>query len=368
MKKANTAFFENLVITMIFLVILQTFLEDFFVLLGLSWSLRRGLIVSGLVFDLFFSMEFFARMYNALSRGRLKDYIVHDRGWIDFLASIPLLLLNSGPGALTLIFGGTTVLGLAGVLNVLKIVKAVRIARILRLLRVLKVFKQIKYADSPMAQRHISKITAITITTFVSVIFFVNIVSDLASLGDAETKLQDYRSTRVQLIQGSDEPGIRTIADLDDELLIIKRNGSTIYTMFDNDYYRREFGPMDYVYMEEGVYGVFFDMRGLNRIQARESLSYFLIIISLTLVFLLYYSPHFAITLSDPIHVMVRGMKEKHYNLEVKRQERYREDDVFELADAYNEVFLPMKSRQEGESEMEGDLHIDDLDDLFEDL
>ena len=69
------------------------------------------------------------------------------RGWVDLAASVPLILLNSGPAVLALAAGGVSVLGLGGILNVLKVIKAIRIARILRLLRVLKIFKQIKYAD-----------------------------------------------------------------------------------------------------------------------------------------------------------------------------------------------------------------------------
>jgi hypothetical protein len=46
-------------------------------------------------------------------------------------------------------------------------------------------------------------------------------------------------------------------------------------------------------------------------------------------------------TVSDPIYVMRKGMEENGYNLEVKEDPRFPEDDIFALARAYNETFLP---------------------------
>jgi hypothetical protein len=77
------------------------------------------------------------------------------------------------------------------------------------------------------------------------------------------------------------------------------------------------------------------------------------------LAYLLIYSPHFALTVTDPIHVMRRGLEETDYNLEVKVPERYQRDDIFELAKLYNEKYLPLKDRaqnEEGESLIQLDL------------
>ena len=78
------------------------------------------------------------------------------------------------------------------------------------------------------------------------------------------------------------------------------------------------------------------------------------------------YSPHFAITVTDPINVMSRGMVEKSYNLEVAIPELRKSDDVFRLARAYNEEYLPLKERSAGEEEgMALDIKIDDISDLL---
>ena len=55
----------------------------------------------------------------------------------------------------------------------------------------------------------------------------------------------------------------------------------------------------------------------LRKIQSKENLIYFIMIIVLVISYAVFYSPHFAITVSDPIHVMRRGLEEKSYNYAV---------------------------------------------------
>ncbi len=371
-NRKQGAFIENIIIVIIVLVLVQTFIEDLAVLVGWSWDLRRILIFTGLGFDIFFVVEFLTRLFYAISEGRAKQYFFYERGWIDFLASVPLLMLNSGPTSISLIIGGTTYLGLGGFLNVLKVVKAVRIARILRLLRVLKIVKQLKYADSVMAQRHVAKITTITITTIVFAIFAYVIISPYIGLPStdeiyakrhAETTMQVYNN----LQEGNSDEAL-SIAEQSADLMLIKTGGQTIYSQYDNAYYEVYFGPGDYRYVGRTPYAFFFDARDMNKFQSKDNLLFFVIIVILVIVFIVLYSPHFAITVSDPIHVMKRGLEENSYNLEVKIPEEYKDDDVFELAKNYNEVYLPLKDRSNAE---EGgdmvELKIDDFDDLFED-
>lgn len=89
---------ENIVVVAILLVLVQTFLEDYAVIAGWSWDIRRVLLFTGFGFDLFFTVEFLTRLYVSFVNRRAGRYFWHERGWIDLLASIPLLLLNSGPG------------------------------------------------------------------------------------------------------------------------------------------------------------------------------------------------------------------------------------------------------------------------------
>jgi hypothetical protein len=158
---------ETVVVVGIILVLVHTFLDDFAVVAGWGVRARSWLIWAGLGFDLFFTVEFFTRLYIALSNRHGTTYFFRERGWVDFLASIPLLLLNSLPHALALLAGAGLLSGLGSFMNVLKVIKAVRIARILRLLRVVKLFRGIRYARSPMAQAHVSSITTIAVSILV---------------------------------------------------------------------------------------------------------------------------------------------------------------------------------------------------------
>ncbi|MDC7126647.1 MAG: ion transporter, partial [Spirochaetales bacterium] len=315
-------------------------------------------------FDLFFTIEFLVRLYLAILHNEVREYFVKRRGWIDLFASIPLLIFNSGPAALAVILGGTAVSGAAGILNVLKVIKAVRIARVLRLLRVLKIFKQIKNTDSVMAERHVTKITTMSVTAFVGVLLFSSIIIQLFSLPTMERE----NSQELINVMLKYNDGEKDVVDLYPKILIIKENGETVYTKYDNEYYNHTFGYTDYAYSEYEGNEFFFDIRGIERVQAMDSLMFFIIILVTVIVYTIFYSPHFAITVTDPIHVMRRGMDEHGYNFEVKIDPEFADDDIYKLAESYNNVFLPMKDRNKTDEEPDADaleLKIDDIKNMF---
>lgn len=364
MEKKKVKVLENIVLITIFLVLIQTLVEDLSIVLGWSWKTRSSLIIAGFCFDLFFTIEFITRIFIAINKGKLREYLVIQRGWIDLLASIPLLLLNSGPAVGAILLGGSVIGGVAGILNVLKVIKAVRIARVLRLLRVLKLFKQIKNENSIMTQRHISKIATIGVSFFVGVLLLMSVITQLFSLPTAE---RENNEQLVQIMIAYHE-GNEAVVDICSNLLIVKEAGKTIYSRYENDYYKTNFGFADYTYSEYMDKEFFFDNRNMEKIQSMNSLLYFVIILCIVIAYTLFYSPHFAVTVSDPIHVMRRGLNEKNYNFEVKIPKDFKKDEVFELAKSYNENFLPMKDRMQVDDESDAEsleLKIEDIDSLF---
>lgn len=370
MKKKGS-FLESLVMTAIFLVLVQTFLEDWSVVVGWSWGIRRILTVTGFGFDVFFTLEFLIRLYFAVYRGRVKDYIFHERGWIDFLASVPLLLLNSGPSVLTLWAGETAAFALGGSLNVLKVVKAIRIARILRLLRTLKIFKHIKNAESVMAQRHVTKVATIATSMLVFGLFLFTLLSAPLGFPSAEDLFNAEKETIIRNIPPGAEKNpevIKNYAATEESLLLIKYRGQTVYTRYDNHYYDQWYGPGDYDYTLQDSWEFFFDNSQVAAVNAKMNLMFFFIVVVLVLAYLLLYGPHFALTISDPIHVMRRGLEEQSYNLEVKIPQRYKDDDVYRLSALYNEVYLPLKDRTREQDGQTGslDLKMEDLGNLFD--
>jgi hypothetical protein len=262
---------------------------------------------------------------------------------------------------------------MVGFLNVLKVVKAIRIARILRLLRVLKIFRKIKHADSVMAQRHVSRITALSVSVFVFGLLAFTIVTTLLNAPSVDQAFQERNLDLVRYIEQeglanpADADRLEGIAGFEHSVLLVKEAGRTRYSRFDNETYRREFGPGDYGYLESGEVGLFVDLRTLNAEQARNNLLYFVVIVAMVGAILFFYSPQFALTVSDPVHIMRRGMAEKAYNLEVKIPERLKQDEVYKLAALYNEVYLPLKDRSGGDDDSGIlDLKMEDLGDIFE--
>ncbi len=63
---------------------------------------------------------------------------------------------------------------------------------------------------------------------------------------------------------------------------------------------------------------------------------------------------------------MRKGLEDDSYNLEVRVPDRYKDDDVYQLADAYNRIYLPMKDRQKGQDDGKSSLlKLDDVKDLL---
>lgn len=373
MRTKLVAILERIVVAAIILVLVQSFFEDLAILLNWSWPVRRSLLLAAFAFDLFFTVEFLTRFFFAFTSGRAMRYMFRERGWIDFIASIPLLLLSSGPMVFAVLAGGAPLIGVGRVLNLLKVIKAIRIARILRLMRALKIFEHIKHADSTMAQRHVSRVTTISVSLFVFVLFGVSIIDATLDLPGLDSQYRDSALSVASFVEEhsyaseQQETSLGRFAGQQQAILVVRDGDHTRYSRYENDFYETYFGPADYTYLRSGSVGVFLDLRPLNQDQARDGLIYFALIVSSVLGFLFIYGPHFAVTVSDPIHVMSRGMREHNYNLQVQISERLKRDEVFELADAYNHQFLPMKDRNANSDSGMSDLQLDDLGDLFDD-
>ncbi len=353
--KRGVAFFENLVVVAIVLVLIHTLVEDIANMFSWSWTSRQILIYSGFLFDLFFSIEFLLRFFNSLFRGKVLHYLRDERGWVDFVASIPLLVFNSAPAALSVYLGVSNIATAAGTFGALKVVKAIRIARVLRLLRFLKIFRHIKHVDSAMAQRHLSRIATTSVTIVILSLVSFSLFSNLLAFPDLGDTFEEYtvEALNSRVDANLDIERIEELASLRPDILIFRRGGEILFSRYDNAYFSRYYGPSDYTYLtfENGNTEVFIDLRPILAHNAAADLLHFTIIILIILACLFIYGPHFASTISDPIQIMRRGLGEKGYSLQVLIQSRYKDDETFSLAQSYNENFLPIKDRHSGETE-----------------
>ncbi len=362
---------ETVVTVAIILVLVQTLLDDAMVLAAASWEVRRALLISGFVFDLFFTLEFLIRSWDALTRRAFRRYFFLENGWIDFIASIPLLILTSGPAIIAL-GSGTVFVGSAALFGLLKVVKAVRMARVLRLLRVLKVFRHLRFTDSRMVQRHTVRIVTTAATTIIFSVTLLGAVFGLFRLRDTEEVWISSQSAALSELERHPDrlEGPDAAADWAlsrPSVLLVQDNDWTLYARYTDELFRRDFGPSDYTLKEIGPYRIWFDMRALSVSQSQLNLTIFLVTLAVIVVIMLSYSPHFAITVGDPVNVMLKGLREKSYNLEVSIPEAYRNDDMFRLAAAYNEEYLPLKERDSLENDSPAlDISLDDISDLLE--
>ncbi len=369
MKTKIGKILEGFVTFVIILVIIHTLIEDLAIILNWTNDSRTVLLFTSFFFDLFFTIEFLIRLFNAFSKKETVKYLFFERGWIDFLAAIPLIMFSSGPPLFTYVFGGTVLLGMNGILNILKLVKAIRIARIL------KIFRNIKYADSKMAQRHVAKIITICITVLVFSNFGFSILQSNISAMNPDSEFSKNREEIIQLLGFKPEIStayINNLAEIENTILQIKQNDETLYKRYDKEFLINNFAKDDY--LEETILKkqmvILFDVREENKVlelkQAWNNVFFFSLVMLLVIAYLIFYSPHFAVTITDPIHVMKRGMTESSYNLEVKMPKYYSDDDIFKLAKTYNEVFLPLKDRNTEDDESSNlDLKMDDIKDIL---
>ncbi len=370
MIEKNKSLLEGVVTIAIVLVLLQTLAEDILTVSGATWSVRRIFIYTGFLFDLFFTVEFLIRSWNAILNRSFGRYLLRENGWVDFVASVPLLIFTSGPTFLALL-GGAAFAGSGGMIGLLKVVKAVRMARVLRLLRLLKIFRRIRFADSVMVQRHTVRIITTTAATLIFTITALGMsFAFIDDTGTEEVWRAEQQAALVSLDSSPENAAGPDSAALwgasRPSVLLLQEKDWTLYAAHPDEYLKSYFGPGDYAVNRVGAYTVWFDLRPAAVSQARTNITVFIGTLVVVILLMVTYSPHFAMTVSDPVNVMMRGLKEKSYNLEVSIPEGLAEDDIFRLAEAYNNEYLPLKERSNVEDQGSAlDISLDDISDLL---
>ncbi len=346
-------FFETFILTAIILVIIQTFLDEYSRYAHWSVLSRNVLLVSGFCFDLIFSIEFTVRsVYNG-RRDKFISYIKYERGWVDFISSFPLLLLDSGPSLFFLLMvDAHSGAGIIGAMNVLKVVKAVRITRILRLVRVIKIFGKIHNAESKMAQHHTATITTTAVFTVVSVLLLFTLIFGTTSSHLSKERSEEYTN----LIDG-----IKRISDMnslnfressegilmsDRNILKIIYSGDTVIEKISGAEFKKYYDEEDYISITGKACTLLVSITDINREIALEHMENFLVIIFIVLSFMVIYTKHFVQNISDVVHILNLGFRKKDYNLMVRIPEEKSDHEVFRLAKFYNEAYLPAKMKK----------------------
>ena len=344
---------NNFILAAIVLVIIQTMLDEYSRYAHWSVRSRNILLVTGFCFDLIFSIEFTVRSVFNGRKGKFLSYIKFERGWVDFISSFPLLILDSGPSLFILLtVDAHSGAGAVGAMNVLKAVKAVRITRILRLVRIIKIFGKIHNAESRMAQHHTATTTTTAVFTVVSVLLVFTFVFGTSAAHFSKERSDEY----VNLIDGlkrvSDMNGLgfreasESLLMADKNVLkIIYTNGTVIEKIAGSEF-KMNYDEEDYISVTGKGCTLIISITDINKEIALEHLQSFMIIIFIVFSFMILYTRHFVQNISDVVHILNLGFRKKDYNLLVKIPEEKADHEIFRLAKFYNEAYLPSKMKR----------------------
>jgi hypothetical protein len=355
MKKISLArnIFEYFIITAIILVIVQTFLDELSRYSHWSVDARNTLMVTGLLFDLTFSIEFTIRTIWSRHEKGFIHYLIHERGWIDFLSSIPLLLLDSGPSVYLLFFGHIHQSPSAlEVINIFKVIKAIRVTRILRLIRIIKIFGKIHNAESRMAQHHTAEISTIAVFTIICVLLGFSIFNIRSGFNLTELRNNQYKisvESAKRVAEGTDKSVkqiVREFYEKDPNVLMIYEGETLAHYKLEPDTFTHYYDAEDYSVIKVDGISLYVSHIDITKQIALDHIQSFFIIVFIVLAFMVLYTRHFVQNISDVIHVMEKGFRKKDYNLQVKIKDEFSEHEVFDLALFYNDKYLPAKTRR----------------------
>jgi len=189
-------FWESFMVVMIILAIVEIFVEDLSRIFTWSISVRGALLIVGFLFDLIFTIEFTIRSILAPKEKGWMNYFLYEKGWVDFVSSVPLILFNSGPIMIGMFWPGKLIaLPFLGMLNILKVTKILRVARVLRILRILKIFKSEGTNDAKEKRiSQLNRIISVSVVTVTMVLIisplFPKIFYDMDN--NVQTKKQVY--------------------------------------------------------------------------------------------------------------------------------------------------------------------------------
>jgi hypothetical protein len=320
------------------LAVAQALLEDVSVLAAWPVAPRQAVRLAGFFLDLYFTSEFLARLGLALSERRAGGYLGRERGWLDFLAGAPLLVLASGPWAVDLIF--RTGLVTTGLLA------AARVARALRLLRPARLAFGLREGAPGMAARHASLLALLGSALLALGLAAAALTASHRPGLERELGLrQELTAAWLQQVAAQQPASLAAAVRSDPSLLLVREGRATLYSRHSDAVYEREFAAGDYRYLRAGALGLFFDTRPAAAEAAAQDLLFQLLVLLLLAALFGLYVPHFARVVTDPLEVMRRGLAEDGFNLQVRIPGDRSEEEVFRLAREYNEGYLPLKDR-----------------------
>lgn len=372
---------EGFINLVIFISILQILFEDIAIIRGLNPKLKIILMLVGFGIDIIFSLEFIIRSILSIKGRGFINYIFYQYGWIDFLCSIPLLLMNSLPSFILFITSKTLSKTSVGFIKIVRIIRAIRITRILRILRVLKILKNLQNANSKMAQNHLSQILVIFIFSLLLSLIGYSFISDFSVNKMVEKQIETYQFALLGYNQIINDLHVNSryeelnqvLAKIkssflaDSKILSVeltnlppqfKLDNMTVYKNNNFDYLVNNFSSEQ---INSGFFNLKFSTQYFENLRIGVELLVFVAIILGSILFIFIYLKNFVSRISDIVYVIFKGIKHKDYYLMVKIPEQYKDEEIFEFAKFYNDIYLPAKRKLYQKSEQVSKISIDDL-------
>ncbi len=335
-------FIEPFIIFVIIIAILQTFFEEYATFSYMDKQIRLYSLIAGFAIDVIFSIEFFARLFVSAKKRAAVTYFMREGGFVDFLSSLPLLILNSGPLIYITFFSGKAgVISSIGAFSFFKIVKVVRIVRTFRFLRTLKIFNKIKRRYI-ITSRYISSIAGIAIAVVLLSVIGFSFIN-----GGRVIKSQSYATEKIlrSYINNVENPDFNKLLKNDSSVLFIKNNKKIIYQKISLTEFNNSYLNDDYYKRRIGDYTVYFNNRDAKSLASYINMLAFTIILGFIILLSLPYRFMFNKHIVSIIATMLKGFKKTSYMTPVRIDEKRKDLESYQLAVQYNKKWLPLKRR-----------------------
>jgi len=337
-----TTKWENFFLVVIILSICQLFLEELAVIANWMVITRHILLYLGFIFDLIFTIEFIIRLSIAIKEKKAGIYLKYQRGWIDFLASVPLLFLYSGPMVYSVIkIANVTSLSQLATFKTLKLLKIIRISRILRLLRVLKVFGKISKTAAKMVKHHIATVTTTALSALILGLFIIHLLFSALNWPGIEVFSNKRRLQYKSMINKATVLSAKFNITKNQALNILFVTEARVLKLSNNDenilekYSLKEmlanFGLEDLAYFELDGVNIWYQIKDINMQIAKGNIEIFLLVLFILFGLVFFYSKHFVTYIALPLDALQQKITDPDYKPQLKVKKAYEDDEVFEI-------------------------------------
>lgn len=333
---------ENFFLVVIIFSIIQLFLEEFATIGNWLVSTRHILIYIGFAFDLIFTIEFIIRLIVSSKKGGIGIYLKYQRGWIDFLASVPLLLFYSGPMVyyISRIVQVTMVSQLV-TFKTLKLIRIIRISRILRLLRILKIFGKISKSAAKMVKHHVATVATTALASLIIGLFLIHLLFSLLGwpglefFGMQRSKQYSKMIDKAVVLAGQFNIEINQALNLlfatDKRILSLTHNQQDIIKKYELGEMLSRYDLNDLMVIEKDRISLWFEVSDVNKYIAKTNIEIFLLVLFILAGILFFYSRHFVKYVALPLDAVGQKITDPSYSPQLDIKEAYKEDEVYQI-------------------------------------